>query len=204
MTSIRLLRERLRAAGAGASHERRVLRLWVQALPQDSGRRDIDDFLPRRLRDALPEIVSGLEGLARIASRHPAQDGSMRLLVELADGQTCESVLLPRNGLCVSSQIGCAVGCRFCMTGRDGLVRHIGSAEIVAQVALARTLRPVRKVVFMGMGEPAHNLDNVMDAIEFLGTAGNIGHKNLVFSTVGDERVFERLPKGPVKPALAL
>jgi 23S rRNA (adenine2503-C2)-methyltransferase len=54
------------------------------------------------------------------------------------------------------------------------------------------------------MGEPAHNLANVMEAIEFLGTAGNIGHKNLVFSTVGDERVFERLPQGPVKPALAL
>jgi 23S rRNA (adenine2503-C2)-methyltransferase len=54
------------------------------------------------------------------------------------------------------------------------------------------------------MGEPAHNLDNVMDAIELLGTLGAIGHKNLVFSTVGDRRVFERLPQGPVKPALAL
>src|SRR6185369_5505263 len=103
-----------------------------------------------------------------------------------------------------SSQIGCAVGCRFCMTGVGGLVRQIGSAEIVAQVALARTLQPVKKVVFMGMGEPAHNLANVMEAIEFLGTAGNIGHKNLVFSTVGDERVFDSLPRGPVKPALAL
>jgi 23S rRNA (adenine2503-C2)-methyltransferase len=58
--------------------------------------------------------------------------------------------------------------------------------------------------VFMGMGEPAHNLDNVLEAIEFLGTAGNIGHKNLVFSTVGDPRVFERLPAQRVKPALAL
>ena len=56
----------------------------------------------------------------------------------------------------------------------------------------------------MGMGEPAHNLDNVMEAIDLLGTAGGIGHKNLVFSTVGDPRVFERLPQGPVKPALAL
>jgi 23S rRNA (adenine2503-C2)-methyltransferase len=204
VTPISLLRERLRAAGAGATHEKRILRLWAQALPQDSGRRDIDDFLPKRLRDALPGIVSELDGLARIASRHPALDGSMRLLVQLADGQSCESVLLPRDGLCVSTQIGCAVGCRFCMTGREGLLRQIGSAEIVAQVALARTLRPVKKVVFMGMGEPAHNLAHVMDAIEFLGTAGNIGHKNLVFSTVGDERVFQRLPQGPVKPALAL
>jgi 23S rRNA (adenine2503-C2)-methyltransferase len=113
-------------------------------------------------------------------------------------------VLLPPHGLCVSTQVGCAVGCVFCMTGRDGLQRHLTSAEIVAQVVLARALRDVRKVVFMGMGEPAHNLDAVMDAIELLGTLGAIGHKNLVFSTVGDRRVFERLPQGPVKPALAL
>jgi 23S rRNA (adenine2503-C2)-methyltransferase len=204
MSQIYQLRERLRAAGAKPSHERRVLRLWVQALPQDSGRRLLDDFMPRQLRDALPEITAEFDAIARIASEHPGEDGSMRLLVQLADGQTCESVLLPRDGLCISSQIGCAVGCKFCMTGRDGLLRQMGSAEIVAQVALARTLRPVKKVVFMGMGEPAHNLANVMDAIDFLGTAGNIGHKNLVFSTVGDERVFERLPQGPVKPALAL
>jgi 23S rRNA (adenine2503-C2)-methyltransferase len=90
------------------------------------------------------------------------------------------------------------------MTGREGLIRQVGSAEIVAQVALARTLRPVKKVVFMGMGEPAHNLDAVMEAIDLLGTVGNIGHKNLVFSTVGDARVFEHLPQGRVKPALAL
>jgi 23S rRNA (adenine2503-C2)-methyltransferase len=90
------------------------------------------------------------------------------------------------------------------MTGRDGLLRQVGSAEIIAQVALARMRRPVRKVVFMGMGEPAHNLDNVLEAIELLGTVGNIGHKNLVFSTVGDPRVFERLPQESVRPALAL
>ena len=137
-------------------------------------------------------------------SVHGGEDGSQRLLVSLADGQTVESVLLPRDGLCVSTQAGCAVGCVFCMTGRDGLLRQLGSAEIVAQVALARRQRPVRKVVFMGMGEPAHNLDNVLEAIDLLGTAGGIGHKQLVFSTVGDERVFERLPQGRVKPALAL
>lgn len=198
------VRDRLRALGAGPSHERRVLRLWSNALPQDSGPRAIEDFLPRSLRDGLPALEAGLAGLARLVSRHPGEDGSERLLVGLGDGQTCESVLLPRGGVCVSSQIGCAVGCTFCMTGREGLVRQIGSAEIVAQVALARSLRPVRKVVFMGMGEPAHNLANVMEAIELLGTAGNLAHKQLVFSTVGDERVFDRLPRGPVKPALAL
>jgi 23S rRNA (adenine2503-C2)-methyltransferase len=114
-------------------------------------------------------------------------------LVELADGQMVESVLLPRGGLCVSTQVGCAVGCVFCMSGRNGLLRQLGSAEIVAQVVLARKRRAVSKVVFMGMGEPAHNLDNVLEAIQLLGTQGNIGHKNLVLSTVGDLRVFERL-----------
>jgi 23S rRNA (adenine2503-C2)-methyltransferase len=120
-------------------------------------------------------------------------EGVARLLVKLADGQMVESVLLPRGGLCVSTQVGCAVGCMFCMSGRAGLQRQLGSAEIVAQVVLARRRRAVSKVVFMGMGEPAHNLDNVLEAIELLGTQGNIGHKNLVLSTVGDLRVFERL-----------
>jgi 23S rRNA (adenine2503-C2)-methyltransferase len=113
-------------------------------------------------------------------------------------------VLLPREGVCVSTQIGCAVGCTFCMTGRDGLLRQVSSGEMVAQVVLARRLRTVRRVVFMGMGEPSHNIDNVLEAIDLLGTAGAIGHKNLVFSTVGDRRVFERLPQERVKPALAI
>jgi len=201
---IEQIRQRLRSLGAGPGHARRVLRLWAQALPQDSGSRPIESFLPQTLRAALPTLAGELAALAHLRSQHPADDGSARLLVELADGQTVESVLLPRDSLCVSTQVGCAVGCVFCMTGRDGLLRQLGSAEIVAQVVLARSLRPVRKVVFMGMGEPAHNLDNVLEAIELLGTAGGIGHKNLVFSTVGDGRVFERLPLGPVKPALAL
>ena len=198
------LRQRLAALGANPRHAQRVLRLWSQALPQNSGRRELSHFLPATLVAALPEVASELAGLAVLQSQHPGEDGSARLLVALADGQTVESVLLPRDGLCVSTQVGCAVGCVFCMTGQGGLIRQVGSAEIVAQVALARTMRPVKKVVFMGMGEPAHNLDNVMDAIDLLGTVGNIGHKQLVFSTVGDPRVFEALPLARVKPALAL
>jgi 23S rRNA (adenine2503-C2)-methyltransferase len=201
---IETLRQRLRALGARPVHEQRVLRLWLQALPQDSGRRRVEDFMPQTLREALPDLACELDALVSLRSAHPSDDGSERLLVDLVDGQTVESVLLPRGGLCVSTQVGCAVGCVFCMTGREGLLRQVESAEIVAQVALARQRRAVRKVVFMGMGEPAHNLDNVMEAIELLGTAGNIGHKSLVFSTVGDPRVFERLPQGRVKPALAL
>ena len=198
------LRHRLRALGAGPAHERSVLRAWMRGQPLEAGPRPAEDFLPRRLREALPELVAEFGALARLRSEHAGADGSARLLVELGDGQAVESVLLPRGGLCVSTQAGCAVGCVFCMTGRQGLARHLGAAEIVGQVALARSRRAVKKVVFMGMGEPSHNLDEVMDAIELLGTLGDIGHKNLVFSTVGDRRAFERLPRGPVKPALAL
>jgi len=198
------LRQRLRDHGAKACHEERVLRAWLQALPLDSGPVQSANFLPAALRADLPDLTDTLANLAQLRTEQAGEDGSVRLLVALADGQSVESVLLPRDGVCVSTQVGCAVGCSFCMTGRDGLLRQLGSAEIVAQVVLARQHRPVKKVVFMGMGEPAHNMDNVLEAIELLGTAGGIGHKNLVFSTVGDRRVFERLPIGKVKPALAL
>jgi len=223
------LRERLRGLGALPVHEDRVLRRWATAQPQEGGRKQLQHFLPLALRHELPQIVDELQRLALVHSQHPAADGSMRLLVNLQDGQQVETVLLqpdrpnrqsqrptpalqssgapaktPTSGVCVSTQVGCAVGCVFCMTGTGGLVRQLGSAEIVAQVVLARTLRPINKVVFMGMGEPAHNLDAVLEAIELLGTGGGIAHKNLVFSTVGDTRVFERLPLQRVKPALAL
>jgi len=198
------IRRRLAAAGARPIHAERMLRAWTRGLPLDHGPVPAADYLPAALRAALPALGAELDGLARVRAEHSGDDGSARLLLDLADGQTVESVLLPRDGACVSTQVGCAVGCRFCMTGRSGLLRQLGSAEIVAQVVLARRRRKVGKVVFMGMGEPAHNMDNVLDAIELLGTAGGIGHKNLVFSTVGDRRAFERLPQGKVKPALAL
>jgi len=244
---ISALRERLRGLGALPVHEDRVLRRWATAQPQEGGRKQLQHFLPLALRHELPQIVDALQRLALVHSQHPAADGSMRLLVNLQDGQQVETVLLqpdrpnrrsqrhtpalpasgepaktptsggpaktptsgraaktPTSGVCVSTQVGCAVGCVFCMTGTGGLVRQLGSAEIVAQVVLARALRPINKVVFMGMGEPAHNLDAVLEAIELLGTGGGIAHKNLVFSTVGDARVFERLPLQRVKPALAL
>ncbi len=198
--------QRLADIGAKPRHIGRMTRAWLKGLPLDVGRRQqqAEDFLPLSVREGLPALSAEIGALARLRSEHPAADGSARLLVELGDGQMVESVLLPRDGLCVSSQVGCAVGCVFCMTGKSGLLRQLGSAEIVAQVALARRFRPVKKVVFMGMGEPAHNLDNVLEAIDLLGTEGGIGHKNLVFSTVGDLRVFERLPQQRVKPALAL
>ncbi len=198
------LRQRLRDLGAKLCHEDRLLRGWSQVCSYDRAHSPAETFFPLTLRNELPAIEAEWHGLARLHGEYPADNEVARLLVELADGQMVESVLLPRGGLCVSTQVGCAVGCVFCMSGRDGLQRQLGSAEIVAQVVLARQRRAVSKVVFMGMGEPAHNLDNVLEAIELLGTHGNIGHKNLVLSTVGDLRVFERLPQEKVKPALAL
>ena len=198
------VREQLRGHGAREPHVVHLLRQWLETRPLGSGGRKPADFLPLRLREALPALQRSFDDIARVSSSHPARDGSTRLLMALADGQSVETVLLPREGVCVSTQVGCAVGCVFCMTGREGLLRQVGSAEIVAQVIAARARQPVRKVVFMGMGEPAHNLDNVLEAIDLLGTLGGIGHKSLVFSTVGDARVFERLPTQRVKPALAL
>ena len=204
LANLPALEHALAQRGARAVHAAQLLRAWAQCGPTAPRGQDPARFLPRALHADWPAIAAALDALAMPQSRHPGEDGSERLLVRLGDGQTVETVLLPRGGLCVSTQAGCAVGCVFCMTGRDGLLRQLGSAEIVAQVVLARRLRAVGKVVFMGMGEPAHNLDAVLEAIDFLGTHGGIGHKSLVFSTVGDARAFERLPLGRVKPALAL
>jgi 23S rRNA (adenine2503-C2)-methyltransferase len=198
--------QQLLALKALPVHRGRVLRAWLngKALDTSPRRQKQENFLPLSVRNGLPAFSEELDAVAQIHSRHPGADDSVRLLVRLADGQMIESVLLPRDGLCVSTQVGCAVGCRFCMTGKSGLIRQVSSLEIVAQVVLARRIRPVKKVVFMGMGEPAHNLVNVLEAIDLLGTEGAIGHKNLVFSTVGDRRVFDLLPQQRVKPALAL
>lgn len=201
------LYQQLTQLGAKTCHSERILRAWLQGQSLDAGPRNqpAEHFLPLSVRAYLPTLSDQLTQLAQIQAQHLAADEhSNRLLVQLHDHQLIESVLLPRDGLCISSQVGCAVGCVFCMTGQGGLLRQLNTLELLAQVALARTLRPVKRVVFMGMGEPAHNLGHVLEAIELLGLHGGIGHKNLVLSSVGDRRLFERLPQGPVKPALAL
>jgi 23S rRNA (adenine2503-C2)-methyltransferase len=201
------LRHHLAALGAGPQHELRVLRDWVQYRDPAAARRKPEHFLPQALRQGYAALQADLDRLAQPLAQHLGSDGARRLIVGLHDGATVESVLLAPTrspALCVSSQVGCAVGCTFCQTGRGGLERQLGSAEIVAQVVLARRLQPVQKVVFMGMGEPAHNLEAVIEAIQCLGQEGGIGHKQLVFSTVGDRRAFEQLPLQRVKPALAL
>jgi 23S rRNA (adenine2503-C2)-methyltransferase len=200
---ISAVRERLRTFGAKPSHERLILWAWLRALPLDTSPKS--KYFPKSLHLAFPEVDAELRSLVRVRSQHPGSDDSVRMVMDLCDGKAIETVLLPREGVCVSSQVGCAVGCTFCMTGVDRFDRQLGSAEIVAQVVQARRVRPsVQKVVFMGMGEPSHNLDNVLEAIELLGTLGGFSRRKLVFSTVGDRRAFERLSQAVVKPALAL
>jgi 23S rRNA (adenine2503-C2)-methyltransferase len=202
--SLPSLREQMRSLDAKVCHQDRLLRLWLQALPPQTLPTRPEHHLPARLLAYLSTLFSDLQAVTRILSRHPAQDGSIRLLVGLQDGQTVETVLLPGDGLCVSVQAGCAVGCLFCMTGRSGLARQLSSLEILAQVVMARQIRPIRKVVFMGMGEPAHNLESVLESIELLGGPGGFAHKSLVLSTVGDHRLLARLSRNRVKPALAV
>ncbi len=197
-------------AGAGAVHQRLLLRRWLSGLGVDVSAARPSVQFPASLIARLPEFAGNLELIARIVSRHPSADSSSRLLIRLSDGRTIESVLLGRGGFCVSTQIGCAVGCRFCKTGEGGLVRQLRAEEILAQFALGqreRRLRgeaPLRRVVLMGMGEPAHNLPAVLCAISHLGKEAALGHKQIVFSTVGDRRAIEALAAHDVKPALAL
>ena len=194
--------EEFKSFGAKPEHIRRIWRAWL-GLASWTPPQSVQ--FPARLREALPHIQRRLESLVRFEHIKSQQKDSGKLLVHLADGECVEAVLLPRQALCVSTQVGCAVGCVFCMTGRCGLIRQLSSAEIVAQVVAARRIRPdIKKVVFMGMGEPSHNLNAVMEAVEFLGDVAQFQHKQLVISTVGDERLFETIKVARVKPALAL
>lgn len=191
-----------RSTGASDLHLRPLWSQWLRGEPLSAA--DAHVTPPRATLEALPELAARLAAIARVRSEHPSADGSTRLLVELADGATVESVLLAREALCISTQVGCAVGCRFCKTGEGGLLRQLGSHELLAQVALARARQSVKRIVLMGMGEPMHNLENVLEALTWLGGPGRIAHKNIVFSTVGEPRVFERLLAHSVRPALAL
>lgn len=201
--TLEILHEKLLSLGAKPLHIQRLYRamMGVVAWPSEN-----DPAFPKKVRDALADLRNELNQVLTVVAKDEGEEGaSLKLLFRLTDGHTIESVLLPREGVCVSTQVGCAVGCVFCMTGQSGLIRQLTDLEIVAQVMHARKLRPeTRKVVFMGMGEPSHNLKNVVRAIDFLGRYSQIPHKNLVLSTVGDQRVFDALAASEVKPALAI
>ncbi len=122
------------------------------------------------------EFRSALEESAVISNLEPevveaSQDGTRKYLFRLEDGAAVESVLIPdegRNTLCISSQVGCAMGCAFCLTGSFGLSRNLSTAEIVNQVCAVKRDQPVRNIVFMGMGEPLANLSAVIPAVQIL------------------------------------
>ncbi len=194
--------QRFISLGAKPQHIRRIWRAWLGLgtweCPQDNR-------FPKALEMAMPIIRGELESLAKFDARQSKQAETMKLIVEFADQEVVEAVLLPRQALCISTQVGCAVGCVFCSTGKCGLIRQLSSAEIVAQVVCALKIRPeTKKIVFMGMGEPSHNWRAVCEALEFLGEYAGFAHKQLVVSTVGDERLFADLPNLAVKPAIAL
>ncbi|MBL9075863.1 MAG: radical SAM protein [Planctomycetes bacterium] len=166
-------------------------------------------FDKQGLRLTATEAVALREWLAnglatRVVDEVRAADGTVKLLLGLHDGKKVETVAMPVGACCVSTQVGCAVGCRFCASGLFGVERHLSSDEIVEQVVHARRVMRIDRVVFMGMGEPSHNLDNVMAAV------GRIRHEVLIsprrqtFSTVGGVRALERMRSFPVRPCLAL
>jgi 23S rRNA (adenine2503-C2)-methyltransferase len=156
--------------------------------------------IPRALRRRLAEetAITALE----VAGCEASDDGeTTKLLFRTADGQAFETVLMrypERNTVCVSSQIGCAVGCDFCATGQAGLVRDLGADEIVAQVLHAARLlrdegRTLTNVVLMGMGEPLLNYDAVWRAIGNLHEGMGLGMRRFTISTSGIVPGIERL-----------
>jgi len=147
-------------------------------------------------------------------------DGTVKYRFRTRDGRLLESVYMPapdRKTLCVSTQVGCAMACTFCMTGTLGLQRNLTAAEIVAQVhgvnrAVARdesltTTRPLTNLVFMGMGEPLHNFENLKTALTILQSeeGPNFSHRHITVSTVGLVPMIERLgAETDVKLAISL
>jgi 23S rRNA (adenine2503-C2)-methyltransferase len=193
----------------------------------------IDDFeamtdLPKALRAELAEEWN--IKLPAVHRRFDSADGTRRYLVRLKDGELAETVFIPeesRNTVCISSQIGCALACTFCLTGQLGLTRHLTPGEIVTQALIAQrenmagALRPsagaLRRplpqgeagtfnIVLMGMGEPLHNYDNVMKAIRILHDEEglNLSMSRITLSTAGLLPGIERLAQEPIIPNLAI
>ena len=153
--------------------------------------------------------------LPAVHRRFDSNDGTRRYLVRLADGELAETVFIPeehRNTICISSQIGCALACTFCMTGQLGLIRHLTPGEIVGQVLivqrdnLAWEARDSFNIVLMGMGEPLHNYDNVMKALRILHDEHglNMSMSRITLSTAGLLPAIERLADEPMIPNLAI
>ncbi len=205
-----LLPEDLAAAGCPGRPEHAFARLqrvgsWREGRPDIAWR--TREWLAERADLALPAVLAS----------HPSDDGATRLVLGLADGQRIEAVHMPRRDgdsrvtCCISSQVGCALGCTFCATGAMGILRNLTAGEIVGQVlALMHHLGPRRGdhlfLVFMGMGEPLHNLDHVHRAIRVLCLAGGAGlsARRITVSTAGLVAGIERLAGLEPRPQLAV
>jgi len=159
--------------------------------------RDITE-LPVPLRERLSRIayISSL----KLIERQVSGDGTEKFLFGLEDGETIETVLIPDGGrrtLCISSQVGCAMGCRFCLTARIGFVRNLTAHEIADQVITVRRLikpEELTGIVLMGMGEPLNNLDGVADALWRITGHLRISKRRITISTAGVVPVINRLP----------
>jgi 23S rRNA (adenine2503-C2)-methyltransferase len=152
-------------------------------------------------------------GSPRIAGDQLSVDGTRKFVMELSDGSRIESVFIPDTPamtFCVSTQVGCAMSCGFCLTGQMGLVRHLTAGEIVGQVgALAAATGLIDQpfnIVLMGMGEPLHNYDNTMKALRMLHTPEglSVSPRRITLSTVGIVPGLDRLAREPLMPNLAI
>ncbi len=139
-----------------------------------------------------------------------ARDGTLKFLFSLPEGDEIETVLMfyeNRITICVSSQVGCPVGCKFCATGMSGFKRNLATYEIVGQIFFAQKYirKKITNVVFMGMGEPLLNYKNVIDAIHIINDKEgyNIGQRRMTLSTIGIIEGIRELAKERVKPNLA-
>jgi 23S rRNA (adenine2503-C2)-methyltransferase len=167
--------------------------------------------LPESVRSALAH--ESTISTPSIDSHHRSIDGTEKFLLRFADGKRVESVFIPDTPamtFCISTQVGCAMGCSFCLTGRMGLVRNLSAGEIVGQVrVLAHALglgdKPFN-IVLMGMGEPLHNYDAVVKALRILADDHGfaLSPKRVTLSTVGLLPALEKLAKEPLMPNLAI
>jgi 23S rRNA (adenine2503-C2)-methyltransferase len=167
--------------------------------------------LPRELRQLLGhELVMTAPTLV---TRERSVDGTEKFLLRLSDGRQVESVFIPDTPsmtFCISTQVGCAMACAFCLTGKMGLVRNLSAGEIVGQVrglVDAANMRGKRfNIVLMGMGEPLHNYDETMKALRILADQDGlaVSPRRVTLSTVGLPPALERLAREPIMPNLAI
>lgn len=150
-------------------------------------------------------------GVLTIAEKQVSADGTVKYLFRLPDGQVVESVLMyfedrQTYAVCLSSQVGCAVNCGFCATGKLGFKRHLSVGEIVEQYLYVQgdSGQEVRNIVFMGQGEPLLNYDNLMQAIQILNQSAEVGMRHITISTSGIVPRIEDLARENLQLTLAI